>query len=86
MLNSFEERRRPRPAHQASQFIARRIVPENGGRIRGNFGQFSGQFFRQFFLGRNPLTPQASAIPEPRLRVSCGPRFDFPPDLPEAFE
>jgi hypothetical protein len=63
--------------------------------ISGNFlGKRSGGFpaiFLPIFTGnfsgnRNPLAPQASPIPEPRQRVSCRPRFDFSPDMPEAFE
>jgi hypothetical protein len=31
-----------------------------------------------FCEDRNPLTPQASPIPEPRQRLSCRSRFDYP--------
>ncbi|MEH2567566.1 hypothetical protein [Bradyrhizobium sp. AZCC 2289] len=53
MLNSFAGGAR-RLAHNASQFIARGIVPKKRGRIRGNFGHFSGQVsccFYCSFLG-----------------------------------
>src|SRR5258708_7138593 len=58
-LRSKTLRRRPTPAPNASQFIARGIVPEKAGRIRGNFGHFSGQvsccFCLQFFRRPEPI-------------------------------
>jgi hypothetical protein len=77
MMNSFGgDAGRFAPSGNPTQFIARLIVP---GTVRLAPLQFSA-----FFAGRgNPLKPQASAIPEPRQRLDCRPRFDFPPDLPE---
>src|ERR1700721_1373827 len=60
-----------------TQFIARIIVP---GTMSFASLRFSPLFVGHFFARPwNPLKRWTSPIPEPRQRVDCGPRFDFPP-------